>query len=481
MKTLRLFLFFCLSSLLCVQTLSLTAAAQATQPGIDVRPDFASVSRTTQGGLHKITFDTLHGRVIVNLPDDVRAGDTISGTVLVEPKGTSDAEVQKNSDSLSGTVLEWMMEPGDKTSARGKVLGRVNISTFGAYHFKLEIPGGDRSRKPIDGQLKTILTTGSGSQYFFKDQFVWGGYAYSTLGLHLPTMGQQGGPVEIQGPFDGSFANTKVRLGEEEVRLLAESPRKLVFESPRNSTGPTAIQLDEAGVQTQSTYRNLEVRLSAPKTNLLKGEKTELKVEVSGLQGIKEPVPLRLESRGVITMEGGMYQPLVIQPSQVGADGRYSTTRGITGVQAGGWGATATVVTQRFDFCLRDDSNPGTVVRVNSFTGNYLFTLPDGTSLSGKGSVVRNGCDFTLTDDKPSAGGPTNVMRSIPDVPNGQTTQPLGVVAPLGGRLFGELQVKTDQCIKTGSASVETSSPNSPKVKFTIRDRNTTDEDCDDQ
>src|SRR5260370_40050365 len=136
------------------------------------------------------------------------------------------------------------------------------------------------------------------------------------------------------------------------------------------------ISLEEGKRETKGTFRNVDLKLTAPKTSLKRGERTELHVEVSGLQGITQPVPLTLESTGVITMEGGNYQPLVIQPSQVGADGRYTTTRGITGVQAGVWGATATVVVQPFDICLQDDNNPGTVILFNSFTGDYKFTPP---------------------------------------------------------------------------------------------------------
>ena len=51
---------------------------------------------TTRDGLRIVTFDTLQGRVIVNLPDDMRAGDTISGTVIAEPKGNTPEERAKN-------------------------------------------------------------------------------------------------------------------------------------------------------------------------------------------------------------------------------------------------------------------------------------------------------------------------------------------------------------------------------------------------
>ena len=43
----------------------------------------AKASVVTANGLHSASFDTIHGKVIVNLPDDMMAGDTISGTVVV--------------------------------------------------------------------------------------------------------------------------------------------------------------------------------------------------------------------------------------------------------------------------------------------------------------------------------------------------------------------------------------------------------------
>lgn len=156
------------------------------------------------------------------------------------------------------------------------------------------------------------------------------------------------------------------------------------------------------------------------------------------------PPVAALESHGVITMVGGNYQPLVIQPSQVGPDGRFTTTRGITGVQTGGWTATGTVVAHRFDFCLQDDSSPQRVILINTFTGDCFFPQPGGVNLGGRGTVTKKDCIITLTDSRPDR----------------------------------RVQSTIDPCSQTGSASVQTSPPNSPKVKFTITDRNTKDNTC---
>jgi hypothetical protein len=98
-------------------------------------------------------------------------------------------------------------------------------------------------------------------------------------------------------------------------------------------------------------------------------------------------------------MEGGNFQPLFIQPAQVSSDGRYTTTRGITGAQTGGWTATATVVTQPFNIVMRDPNPPQTML-LNSFTGDYIF-CGAGRKLSGTGQIKQQGCSIELRDNRP--------------------------------------------------------------------------------
>ena len=126
--------------------------------------------------------------------------------------------------------------------------------------------------------------------------------------------------------------------------VIAESPRKAILENPAVTAGMSRIAVNEGNTQTEGPFRNLKIDLTAPKTNLLKGESTVLHIQVLGLEGVKGPVPMTLTASGVITMEGGATQQIVITPSQVGSNGSYVTTRKITGSEAGGWTATATVI-----------------------------------------------------------------------------------------------------------------------------------------
>jgi hypothetical protein len=375
----------------------------------------------TANGLRRVTFDTKNGQVTVNLPDDMRAGDTISGTVIAEPKGQNETERTKNMAELSGLVIE-ISPPKNPDGTRD-----ANIkATVSAANVPIKInlpPAPPRTDVSSSGSgglgIKLTNTTGS---------FTVGGPTtvpielvhlslQSVAPIQVPTIGQQGRPIEIIGPFDGNASNTTVMFGPARstvqdfekntenvsggfglLQPLAESPRKCVLQAPANVTGPIELYVKDGPTQTTSPYRNVSVNLSASKINLQKGEQAELHVEVNGLQGNNKSVPMTLQANGPITVERGMDQELVIQPSEVSADGRYTTTRGIEGVQTGAWEATLTVVTLPPLILLRDPSPPRYLL-INSQNGHYDFCGGPGGKFSGNGQVKADGCQFYFFQD----------------------------------------------------------------------------------
>jgi hypothetical protein len=428
------------------------AQAQQNAP----QPVSLKVNTKNIGGAFELTAETLlYGDVKVYLPDDMAAGDTISGTVVAEPKGKTDEERARNQDTLKGFVVEI---GGQKVAASdGTFTWTIpQIKEQPRHSFRVI----DNSDKEVANVVIPVLLLPPNVP---RPQTI------TPNDFRFPTIGQQGRAVEIFGPFDGDSSNTALNLqgapsatqdfekntenvsgGFGLIRPLAESPRKMVFRSPGEVTGPIELNLKEGNVQTTGTYRNVGVRLSAPKTNLMKGEKTTLTVEVSGLDGIRTGVPLRLDARGVINMDGGNFQNLRINPTDVQPGGRYTTTRAITGQMAGGFSVTATVIVRPFDLCLRDERNPHRALLWNTFNGDYIFTdpgptgqprPPGGLNLTGLGKPAMKGCIITLTHNTPDR------------------------------RVFARL----DACSNTGSAEVQTSSP---KTNSTITDQNVADNAC---
>jgi hypothetical protein len=241
----------------------------------------------------------------------MRAGDTISGTVVVQP--TSEGSLSRYVVEIAGTggpasrrVFKFVVPAGPAMDVVLKNGSRAEV---------------DRAAVPIIGSART-------THYQFA----------------LPRIGQNGRPLEIPGRFDGDSSTTRVNVGGVPMPILAESPRKAVIEVPREPAGNTNITITDRGRVGTSGFRIVGVSLSAPKAQLKKGEKTTLSVRLVGLEGIKNEVALDLETMGVVETEGGNTQRIKIQPIQVQPDGTVTLTRAITGITPGNFTVVATVI-----------------------------------------------------------------------------------------------------------------------------------------
>lgn len=269
-----------------------------------------------QRGLLSVVFGTPAGRLTFNLPDDIAAGDKISGSVIAEPAGSTDVERESNTSRLQGYVVE--VEGAAATPQARLLKWNVPSSLFpGAATVLLKDPGG---RVVGRAQFPVSLTP-----------------AASAAGFQLPRIGQAGRPVEIAGSFDGDAASTAVSVGGRNATILAESPRKTVARCPSQPVGQTTIEVREQGTEQKGEFRTLGVRLSAPRLQLRRGEQTQLNVEVTGVAALQETVSLMIvnHSSSVVSLEGGDVQTLSIDPAQIGVSVVYLASRNLTGVQPG--------------------------------------------------------------------------------------------------------------------------------------------------
>ena len=297
--------------------------------GLRVRTD-------TAFGLTTTSFDTLEGTVSVNLPDDVTAGDTISGTVIAEPKGSTKDEQAKNEDSLNGYVVEVAKQETPTQQTHGskwvippaaQFIPVVLKNMLGKEVARTQVPvlHGDVN-KPRTGETPNGDLPQPGN--------------YST-----PQFGQAGRPVSVAGPFDGDFNNTAVKLANNTAQFLAESPRKVVVRSPANTIGQTTIEVNEQNrVVARCSYQSVGIKLAANKLNLIRGEQTMLTATLSGLDGVTGPVSMQLTNATpwTVRMEGGETQTITAQPQEF-ANGSFFATRTLTGVRAGGFSINAIV------------------------------------------------------------------------------------------------------------------------------------------
>jgi len=311
--------------------------------GLRVRTD-------TAFGLITTTFDTLNGTVSVNLPDDLAAGDTISGTVIAEPKGSTKEEQAKNEDSLNGYVVEVARQETPKQQTQGskwvippatQVIPVVLKTRQGKEVARTQVP-------VMHGQVSKPKT----EQMPNGDLQQPGNYS-------TPQFGQAGRPVSVAGPFDGDFNNTAVKLGNNTAQFLAESPRKVVVRSPANLIGRATIEVNEQNrVVANCSYQSVGIKLAADKLNLIRGEQTTLSATVSGLAGVTSTVSVLLTNATpwTVRMEGGEKQLINVNPGEFNGD-TFTTKRTLTGVRAGGFSINAVVDPIRSE---RANCTPGT-------------------------------------------------------------------------------------------------------------------------
>jgi hypothetical protein len=303
-----------------------TVAPSFSQNSVPIGPLPPEV--TKERGLLKVTFVDSAGKIKVFLPDDMAVGDTISGTVTIEANGSDDKEWSKNQNVLNGYVIDF--GDGNKVQAnrpRFTWTHQISKPSPPARHVIRIVEVFGQNGKPVSSVNVPINTRVSVVPSRFS----------------LPPTGQTGRPIVIAGPFDGDASNTKCSIGGTSLLVIAESPRQTICTSPVTVVGVTDIKISEGNRKTTGQIRNIGVNLTAPKTNLTKGENTTLTVSVTGLRGITSNIPIQLVTTGSINTQGGNTQTIQIKPSMVDTNGVSIQTFTLDAIQSGSFNVTATV------------------------------------------------------------------------------------------------------------------------------------------
>lgn len=254
------------------------------------------------------------GKVRVHLPD---SAGRFSGRVVAEPAQPG---------MLEGYVVEM---GGARASVKGGVLSGVMAAAGAVLTLR------DASGKAVQ------------SVPFQPGEWVSEGM--------VPRIVQSGRPVALPGSFDADFATTNARVNGNPMEVLLETQDRAVVSIPVETRGPAVISMNEGGVERSYPVHAASVAMSAPKTNLRRGEKTVVSVRVEGLQGIESPATLVLRNHSPqhVRLDGGEAESIAIGPSEVNAQGVWEATRTVTGVAPGAFTLTGDVVPPML--CAADD------------------------------------------------------------------------------------------------------------------------------
>lgn len=204
-----------------------------------------SFSDNAAKGVHIVEFKTKAGLIKVFLPDDISAGDTVSASIALYPGGVTREVMDSNLGILNGYIIEtsFFKVPAGQKSIKITV-PRNAAGTDMKFTLR------DASMKTIDSASVPISLSSSGHG----NQEPPTPYDYQ-----CPLVGQAGRIVEIKGPFDGDFATTDFKIGSKKANVIAESPRKLVFESPSDIIGSVEVVLVERNVEVRRPFTCLQV------------------------------------------------------------------------------------------------------------------------------------------------------------------------------------------------------------------------------
>ena len=204
-----------------------------------------SMSENVARGVITVELKSKAGLVKIFLPDDISAGDTVSAAVALYPAGVTGEAMDGNLRILGGYIIEtsFFNVPASQKSIKISV-PRNSAGT------KMKFTLRDASMKALDSVSVPIgLSTAVRG-----DEETPTPYDYQ-----CPLIGQAGRTVEIEGPFDGDFATTDFKIGNKKANVIAESPRKLVFESPADVIGSVEVVLVERDVEVRRPFTCLQV------------------------------------------------------------------------------------------------------------------------------------------------------------------------------------------------------------------------------
>lgn len=225
-----------------------------------------------------LNMKTDDGKVRVILPADIRAGDTITGTVI--------SNLASNG-MLEGEVIEIKTVEGEVVATKNIKKSSGSETASSNEFFTFTVPQGASSlilsctgKHIKDGIIKVTPNTNFSSNIPTQP----GSFA-------PPRLGQTGRDISIPGNFDGNAGTTTVNIGGRQIPVIAESPRKAVVQIPADTpTGSTDITINEHpanGTPSSQTkpFNVVSLQMKADKLSLMKGERTNLYITITGVSG----------------------------------------------------------------------------------------------------------------------------------------------------------------------------------------------------
>jgi len=136
-----------------------------------------------------------------------------------------------------------------------------------------------------------------------------------------------------------------VSVGGKNADVIAESPRKMIFQTPPSIVGTSTIEVRAGTVSASGSFSLVAIKPSVSARLLTPGQTAVMTLVISGLADLKEPASLVIVNHepATVSLAGGPVQHVVIEPGMAGAGGTFTLTRTLTGEKGGGFNITAVI------------------------------------------------------------------------------------------------------------------------------------------
>jgi hypothetical protein len=252
------------------------------------------------GGLHSLSGAPQEGTGAVHptvvalvVPADVRPGDTVSGSLVMDPK-----EYDKI-PAVRVVLMELPLENGEdgKPTLRGVVAdtgdGRLQPVDHG---LKFRLP--DKTFERIN-QIRTLFRRGNNPVSIATQQVPLGAAAPGlekvaqmtgkASDFESPAVAPATSLNVIRGPFDGNSETTLIEVNGKRARVIAETPRATYYKLPSGlPPGPNKVALRKGNRTATFTLYVVRLEMSADRLYLKQGETTEFRAVVTGLQDMPD-------------------------------------------------------------------------------------------------------------------------------------------------------------------------------------------------
>ncbi|MCW3055271.1 MAG: hypothetical protein JWN14_4441 [Chthonomonadales bacterium] len=231
---------------LCLFATLLPAGAQAQAVPPQSSRGFGSHGKQ-ENLLYRVTFKTPQGEILLLLPADLRAGEQVSGTIHLLPKGKEEAQRAENRRVLG----EYLLAIGTQRVAASEAVGHWTLPAEANLVVTLQQKQTQGAGSAATGLVLTPADTPPASP---DKQPRKGG---------LPEKGQAGRPLALSGLADTDLLSRHILIGGKEAGFLAASPHLYIVESPADVFGKTTLQVRQGDtLVAEGLFRNERVRRS---------------------------------------------------------------------------------------------------------------------------------------------------------------------------------------------------------------------------